>query len=293
MNTETNAGTRLRDLIAAPGIIMLPGVYDALSARLAERGGFDAIFTTGFGISASELGQPDFGLLTMSEMIARVRNIAAAVSVPIVADMDTGYGGVLNVARTVRECIAAGAAAIILEDQAWPKKCGHFEGKRVIAAEEHAAKLRAAVEARGASALVIIARTDARAPLGLAEAIGRGQAYAEAGADVIFVEAPQSIDELRAVREAIPGIPLFANMVEGGKTPLLSAPELESLGYKLVVFPVTALLAATKAMEAVFGELRAKQTTAGVLDQLTEFRRFEVLIGAPDLRAFEERHGGV
>ena len=291
MTNDQRPPQRLRAMLAGPDIVVLPGVYDALSARLAERAGFGAMFTTGFGFSAAALGQPDCGLLTMPETMERVRNIVAAVHVPVVADMDTGYGNALNVARTVRECVAAGAAGIILEDQVAPKKCGHFEGKLVIAAEEHEAKLRAAIEARADSGLVIIARTDARAPLGLDEAIRRGRLYAAAGADVIFVEAPESVDELRAVRAAIPDVPLFANMVEGGKTPLLSAPELQSLGYKMVVFPLTALFAATKAIEAVFAELYAKRTTAAVRDQLTGFEEFERIVGVPELRDFEERYG--
>jgi methylisocitrate lyase len=283
--------TVLRRMLDAPGIIVLPGAYDALSARLARRAGFDAMFTTGFGFSAAALGQPDFGLLTMSETMDRVRHMVNAVDVPVVADMDTGYGNPLNTRRTVMECVNARAAGIILEDQEWPKKCGHFEGKRVIAAADHAAKIRAAVDARGDDHLVIIARTDARAPLGLDEAIGRGRMYRDAGADVVFVEAPQSIDELRAVKAAIPDAPLFANMIEGGKTPLLSHDELERLGYKMVVFPLTALLAATKAIAGVYSELYTKKTTAGVADRLAGFHEFEEIVGVPELRELEERYG--
>ena len=283
--------TTLRRMLEGPEIVVLPGAYDALSARLAERAGFAAMFTTGFGFSAAALGQPDFGLLTMSETMERVRHIVDAVSVPVVADMDTGYGNPLNTRRTVRECVTSGAAGIILEDQQWPKKCGHFEGKKVIPAEDHVAKLRAAVDARGDDDLVIIARTDARAPLGLDEAIRRGRLYRDAGADVVFVEAPQSVEELRAVKAAIPDAPLFANMVEGGKTPLLTYRELQDLGYKMVVFPLSALLAATKAIEAVYAELFATKTTAGVADRLTPFHEFEKIVGVPELRALEERYG--
>lgn len=285
------AALTLRKMLDGPEIIVLPGAYDGLSARLAERVGFRAMFTTGFGFSASMLGQPDFGLLTMSETMERVRQICATVSVPVVADMDTGYGNPLNVQRTVRECIAAGAGGLILEDQQWPKKCGHFEGKKVIPAEEHAAKIRAAADARRDSGLVIIARTDARAPLGLDEAIRRGRMYRDAGADVVFVEAPQSVDELRAVKAAIPDVPLFANMVEGGKTPLLRHDELQALGYKMVVFPLSALLAAAKAIEAVLTELHENNTTAGMIDSLTPFHEFERIVGVPELRAAEERYG--
>ncbi len=283
--------TTLRRMLEGPEIVVLPGAYDALSARLAERAGFAAMFTTGFGFSAAALGQPDFGLLTMSETMDRVRHIVNAVSVPVVADMDTGYGNPLNTRRTVRECVTAGAAGIILEDQQWPKKCGHFEGKKVIPAEDHVAKLRAAVDARGDDDLVIIARTDARAPLGLDEAIRRGRLYRDAGADVVFVEAPQSLDELRAVKAAIPEAPLFANMIEGGKTPLLTYRALQELGYKMVVFPLSALLAATKAIEGVYAELYANKTTAGIVDRLTSFHDFEEIVGVPELRALEERYG--
>jgi methylisocitrate lyase len=285
------SSTRLRRMLEGPEIVVLPGAYDALSARLAERAGFDAMFTTGFGFSASVLGQPDFGLLTMSETMDRVRHVVRAVTVPVVADMDTGYGNPLNVRRTVQEVVNAGAAGIILEDQEWPKKCGHFEGKRVIPAEDHAAKLRAAIDARGDDDLVIIARTDARAPLGLDEAIRRGRMYRDVGADVVFVEAPQSLDELRAVKEAIPDRPLFANMVEGGKTPLLTWQELQDLGYKMVVFPLSALLAAAKVIGDVYAELYAKKTTAGVMDRLVSFHDFEAIVGVPELRALEERYG--
>lgn len=288
---QQHASTTLRRMLERPEIIVLPGAYDALSARLAQRAGFDALFTTGFGFSASALGQPDFGLLTMSETMDRVRHIVDAVTVPVVADMDTGYGNPLNVMRTVRECVSAGAAGIILEDQEWPKKCGHFEGKKVISAEDHAAKIRAAADARTGDDLVIIARTDARAPLGLDEAIRRGRLYRDAGADVVFVEAPQSIDELRAVKTAIPDAPLFANMIEGGKTPLLTSDELQSLGYKLVVYPLSALFAATRAIEAVYAELFANKTTAAVAGQMVSFHDFERIVGVPELRALEERYG--
>jgi methylisocitrate lyase len=205
--------------------------------------------------------------------------------------MDTGYGNPLNTRRTVRECVAAGAAGIILEDQEWPKKCGHFEGKKVIPAEDHAAKLRAAIDARDDDDLIIIARTDARAPLGLDQAIRRGRMYRDAGADVVFIEAPQSVDELRAVKAAIPDAPLFANMIEGGKTPLLTYQELQDLGYKMVVFPLSALLAATKAIAAVYDELYRTKTTAGVADRLVDFHEFEQIVGVPQLRELEQRYG--
>ena len=279
--------TRLRQMLDEPDIIVLPGAYDALSARLAERAGFNACFTTGFGFAATVLGMPDFGLLTMSETLDRVRHVVRTINVPLVADMDTGYGNALNTVRTVRECVSLGVAGIILEDQEWPKKCGHFEGKRVIPAEEQAAKLRAAADARGDDDLVIIGRTDARAPLGLEEAIRRGRLYRDSGADVVFIEAPQSIDELKQVAAAIPDTPLFANMIEGGKTPLLSSTELQELGYKMVVFPLSALFSAAKAVEDTYRTLFVEKSTATRQDAMTGFEQFEEMIGVPDWRELE------
>ena len=282
--------TRLRQMLDEPEIIVLPGAYDALTARLAERAGFNACFTTGFGFAATVLGVPDYGLLTMSETIDRVRHVVQALSVPLVADMDTGYGNALNVVRTVRECVALGVAGIILEDQEWPKKCGHFEGKRVIAAEEQAAKLRAAVEARGDDDLVIIGRTDARQPLGLEEAIRRGKLYREAGADIVFVEAPCSVEELREVARAIPDAPLFANMIEGGKTPLLSSAELQELGYKMVVYPLSALFSAAKAVEETYRALFDEKSTASRQEAMVSLGEFEEMIDVPAWQEIERKY---
>lgn len=277
-------------MLDEPEIVVLPGAYDALTARLAERAGFSAVFTTGFGFAATVLGMPDFGLLTMSETIDRVRHVVSAIDVPLVADMDTGYGNALNTVRTVRECVALGVGGIILEDQEWPKKCGHFEGKRVIPAEEQAAKLRAAADAREGDDLVIIGRTDARAPLGLEEAIRRGKMYRDAGADVVFVEAPQSEDELKEVARQIPDAPLFANMIEGGKTPPLTSTELRALGYSMVVFPLSALFAATKAVQETYGALFEEKTTASRQGELIGFAEFEEIIGVPGWRELEARY---
>jgi methylisocitrate lyase len=277
-------------MLDEPGIVVLPGAYDALTARLAEQAGFNAVFTTGFGFAATVLGMPDFGLLTMSETMDRVRHIVLALSVPLVADMDTGYGNALNVVRTVRECVALGVAGIILEDQEWPKKCGHFEGKRVIPAEEQAAKLRAAADARSGDDLVIIGRTDARQPLGLEEAIRRGKLYRDAGADVVFVEAPRSVEELREVAEAIPDAPLFANMIEGGKTPLLSSEELRELGYKMVVYPLAALFSAARAVGETYRALFEEKSTASRRDAMVSLGEFEEIIGVPDWRELERRY---
>jgi methylisocitrate lyase len=282
--------TRLRAMLDEPEIVVLPGAYDALSARLAERAGFSAVFTTGFGFAATLLGVPDYGLLTMSETMDRVRHIVRTLNVPLVADMDTGYGNALNVVRTVRECVALGVAGIILEDQEWPKKCGHFEGKRVIPAEEQAAKLRAAADARDGDDLVIIGRTDARQPLGIVEAIRRGKLYREAGADVVFVEAPRSVDELKQVKDAIPDAPLFANMIEGGKTPLLTSEELRDLGYKMVVYPLSALFSAAKAVEETYRSLYQEKITKSRLGAMVGFAQFEEMIGVPEWQELERRY---
>jgi methylisocitrate lyase len=204
--------------------------------------------------------------------------------------MDTGYGNALNVVRTVRECVALGVGGIILEDQEWPKKCGHFEGKRVIPAEEQAAKLRAAADARGDDDLVIIGRTDARQPLGLEEAIRRGRLYHESGADVVFVEAPRSIDELQEVARAIPDAPLFANMIEGGKTPLLSSAELQQLGYRMVVYPLSALFSAARAVEETYRALFEQESTASRTDAMVSFQEFEEIIDVPGWQALESRY---
>jgi methylisocitrate lyase len=280
---------RLRDRLDASDVLALPGAYDALSAIHAERAGFDAVFTSGFGISASTLGLPDVGLLTASENVDRVRHVARAVDVPLVADMDTGYGNALNVRRTVGECLEAGVAGVILEDQDWPKRCGHMSEKRVVPREEHAARIRAARDRcreRGED-LVIIGRTDAREPHGLEEALDRGHAYAEAGADVVFVEAPESRAELETVADAF-DVPTFANMIEGGKTPYLTPTELADVGFDLVVYPLSGLLAASKALEETYRHLREEGTAAGVGTH--EFADFEDVIGAEAHREQARRY---
>ncbi len=279
---------QIRSLLAKPGILVLPGAYDALSARLAALAGFEVVFTSGFGLAASALGLPDLGLMTMTESLDRVRHIVHAVEVPVVADMDTGYGNPLNVIRTIEECLSLGVAGVILEDQEWPKKCGHMEGKRVIPLEEHVQKLKAAIHARGEDDLILIARTDAREPLGFDEAVRRGLAYRDAGADVIFIEAPRSVEELEQIARAIPDALLFANMIEGGKTPFLSATELEQLGYKIVVFPLSALFSAAKSVLHTLQTLREQGTTTGAPDFLS-FHEFEKVIGLQRFRELERR----
>lgn len=288
--SHTNAHL-LRQKLDQEGMFILPGVYDCLSARLAESTGFEILFTSGFGISASLLGRPDFGFLTATETLTAVGNIVRAVSTPVVADLDTGYGNALNVVRTVEEAVQLGVAGIILEDQEWPKKCGHFRGKRVIPLEQHAAKIRAAAEARQDSGLVIIGRTDARAVEGLDSAIRRGRAYLEAGADVVFVEAPESTDELKIISKAFSDAPTFANMVEGGRTPIVSARELERLGFKLTVFPLTGLFSAAFAMRAAFAHLRKTGSTED-FERMLDFSQFEEIVRVDHYRDQERRFSG-
>ena len=270
--------------------LAMPGVFDALSARLAARAGFEVVFLSGYGMSATQLGEPDFGILNQGEAIATAERVCAAVEVPVVVDADTGYGSTVNVMRTVRELVRAGAAGIFLEDQVWPKRCGHMRGKRVIPVEEQVGKLRAAVEARGEADLVIVARTDARQAVGLDDAIARALAYREAGADALFVEAPQSLDELREIGHRLPP-PLVANMVEQGATPDLDLAELAAIGFSWVVYPVAGLFAATHAMRGLYARLRADGTTRGFRDRLVSFPEFNDLIGLDQKYALDARFG--
>lgn len=278
---------RIRDLVAGDTILM-PGVYDALTARIAARVGFDIVFISGYSVSAARLGEPDFGFLTQTEMADTARAVCRVSGAPVIVDADTGYGNALNVMRTVRDLQEAGAAGIFLEDQVWPKKCGHMAGKRVVETTEHVAKIRAAVEARGERDMFVVARTDARQPLGLEAAIERCLAYKEAGADALFVEAPQSIEELARVAEALPG-PLVANMIERGATPQLTRSELRELGYALIVCPLAALFAAARAVQDVLTELRERETTAAAIDRMLTFDDFNALVGLADRYADEAR----
>jgi carboxyvinyl-carboxyphosphonate phosphorylmutase len=253
------ATTTLRRMMNEPGIIVAPGAYDGISARLIERHGFKAVYMTGAGTAASALGQADLGLTTLTEMATHAAHIASCISLPLIADADTGYGNPLNVIRTVREYERAGVAALHLEDQVFPKKCGHIAGKAVIPMKEFAEKIRAAAENRTDPDFVIIARTDARAVNGIDDAIERGLRYREAGADVIFVEAPTSREEIERVAREIKA-PLLSNQVPGGKTPGLTVTELEKLGYKIVIFPVVSLMSATLAIESALTKLKERGT---------------------------------
>lgn len=287
--TESARPLSLKARLAQPGLLAAPGVYDMVSLRLADRMGFDAVYMTGFGTVASHLGLPDAGIATYSDMVGRVKAMAGMARTPLIADGDTGYGGLLNVHHTVQGYEAAGAQAIQLEDQEFPKKCGHTPGRRVIPMNDMVRKLRVAVEARRSSDFLLIARTDARTSLGLDEALRRAEAYAEAGADVLFVESPESVDEMRrigALGQRL-GKPVLANMVEGGRTPVLSRSELEAIGYRLAIYPVTALLAATQAMRAVYDSFARH---AAPDQPLMAFSDLTQLMGFEDVWAFEKRH---
>jgi carboxyvinyl-carboxyphosphonate phosphorylmutase len=270
-------------------LVVAPGAYDALSARLVEEAGFPAVYMTGFGTAAGRLGRPDVGLLTMTEMAENARRIADAVALPVIADADTGYGNAINVVRTVREYERAGVAAIQLEDQVWPKRCGHMEGKRVIAAAEMEEKVRAAVAARDVDDFLVIARTDARAPLGLEDAVARAHGYRAAGADLLFVEALESNAEVELVARELAGVPLVFNWAEGGKTPPLAPERLRELGFRLVIFPLSALLAALRGIREVLAAIRETGTPAPLLADLPSFADVVGLLGLDEVRTLERR----
>jgi carboxyvinyl-carboxyphosphonate phosphorylmutase len=270
-------------------IIVLPGVFDALSAKIAQHVGFEAMFQTGYGSAASLLGLPDFGFLNAGENIENARRIIRAVDLPVIVDVDTGYGNPLTVWKIVNDLIAYGGSGIFLEDQVWPKRCGHMRGKEVIGADEYIQKLRAALAASSNKDFTIVARTDARAPLGFDEAIERGKMYYKEGADVVFVEAPQSEDELREIPKKIDA-PLLANMIENGVTPNFSANELKSMGYSMVVFPLSGLYGATYAMKKIFSHLKKNGTTKRCTDMMLDFNEFNDLVELSKFMQMEEKY---
>ena len=279
-------GGRMRAILAQPGILTLPGVYDGISARMADTMGFPALYMTGYGVVASSLGVADAGVATFTEMVDRVRMIAGAVDVPVIADGDTGYGGLLNVDRTVRGYAGAGAAGIQIEDQEFPKKCGHTEFRRVIAADDAVAKIRVACAARTDPDFLVVARTDARYAHGMDEALRRAERFLDAGADVLFVESPESLEELRRVGETFRGATLLANMVEGGRTPYLAASELEAMGFKIALFPGTGFLAAAAALRAAYARLQGAGIGTGG-PALHPFADMNRLMGFDRVHAFE------
>ncbi len=282
--------TRLAQRLKQPGLVVAPGIFEMISAKIADRMGFDCLYMTGYGVVASHLGLPDAGLATYSDMVDRVAQIARMTRTPFIADGDTGYGGLLNVQHAVRGYEAAGACGIQLEDQEFPKKCGHMPGRRVIPAADMAAKVRVAVDSRSDPDFLVIARTDARTTLGLDEALRRAEAYLEAGADVLFVESPESVDEMRAIGARFKGVPLLANMVEGGRTPVLSQAELEEIGYKIAIFPALGFLAAGAALEAVYAALRRSGSSMGAGVPLYDFQAFSELMGFGAVAEFERRY---
>lgn len=277
------------DLLATGRSLLLPGTWDALSATMAVRSGFEVVFLSGYCLSATRLAEPDFGLVTQTEVIEIATRIRNAVDAPLIVDIDTGYGNAFNVERTVNELLRIGAAGCFLEDQVWPKRCGHMESKRVVPLEEYLPKLRAALRTRGSAPFHVTARTDARAAEGIDEAIRRARAFADAGADAVFVEAPQSLDEMARIRDAVPrAVPLVANMVEHGKTPLRSVKELATAGYQIVAFPVSTLLAATRTMERVFSTLVRDGSSAACAADMLSFAEMNTLVGLDERYAQEK-----
>jgi 2-methylisocitrate lyase-like PEP mutase family enzyme len=282
-------GDDLRARLATGLPVMMPGVWDPLSARLAAGAGFDTVFLSGYAVAGSLLGQPDIGALTQTEMAEVARRVCPAVAdTMVVVDADTGYGDALNVVRTVEMWEAAGATGLFLEDQVWPKRCGHMAGKQVVERGDWLAKLQAALDRR--TSLFVTARTDARAPLGLDEAIERGRLASELGVDAVFVEAPESVAELELIASSLPGVTLVANMVETGRTPLLTPAELAEIGFDLILSPLSGLFAAVKAMGDAYARLAEVGTLRDELDRLVAFDDFTDLVGLPDAQALQARY---
>lgn len=282
--------SRVDLLLSERQTVLFPGVYDVLGAKIAAQAGFELLFISGYSVAASQLGLPDFGYLTQTEMVQTARRVCRSVKQPVIVDADTGYGNALNVIRTVNELIDAGAAGMFLEDQVWPKRCGHMRGKRVIPVEEHVKKIEAAVDARAGRDFFIVARTDTRQVAGLSAAIKRCKAYRKAGADALFIEAPRSVEELKIMAKQLEG-PLVANMLEGGVTPLLTQDELAAIGIQLIVCPLTALFGAAKAMTDLLLHLRRMGTTRNRLDQLLLFDQFHKLVDLDGHYALDEKYG--
>lgn len=285
-----NAGPSLKLKLRKDQLIAAPGIYDMVSMRIADRMGFDALYMTGYGTVASHLGLPDAGLASYTDMLNRVQAMCGMATTPVVCDADTGYGGLLNVAHTVRGYERAGAAAIQLEDQESPKKCGHTLGRRVIPLEDMVAKIRVAVEARTSSDFLIIARTDARTALGLDEAMRRAEAYGKAGADVLFIESPESEEEMARIGSSFEQ-PLLINLVESGRTPILPPSVLEEMGFSLAIYPAIGFLAAGQALQAAYGHLLKTGSSIGVPVPLHDFVAFNEMMGFEAVWDFDRRHG--
>ena len=289
-NAPMPATTRVGAILRREGSIVFPGVYDTLSAKLVERAGFPMSFISGYSVAATAIGEPDLGLLTQTEIVDQARRVCGSVKIPILVDADTGYGNPLNVIRTVNELIAAGAAGCFLEDQVWPKKCGHMRGKRVVERAEYVDKIRAAVEARAGRDFFIVARTDALAAVSLDEAIARVTEAREAGADASFVEAPESLEQMAEVGRRAPG-PIVANMIENGRTPVLSRAQLTKMGFQLILYPLAGVFAAAAALRDVYEKLKRDETTEGMYDRLMTFAAFNDLIGVDQKYKLAEKFG--
>jgi 2,3-dimethylmalate lyase len=279
----------VRRYLSEKGQLVMPGVFDALSAKIAARAGFEVIFITGYSLSATLLGEPDFGLLTQTEVVTAAQRICSVVDTPVIVDADTGYGNAINVIRTVHDLIRAGAAGMFLEDQVWPKRCGHMKGKQVIPLDEQLKKLRAAIEARSDHDFYIVARTDSRQALGLTEAIARGIAFKEAGADAVFVEAPENKGEMKEIASHVPG-PLVANMLERGVTPLMDPQELKELGFDLIVWPLAPLYSIAKSLSDVYATLRRDGSTTKILDRLMPFDDFNEIVGLEEKYSQDQKY---
>lgn len=276
-------------LIDQGRILVVPGVYDALSAKIAQRVGFPSAVLTGYGVSASHLGEPDFGLLTQTEVLDEARRVTSAVDIGVVVDCDTGYGGPLNVQRMVRELVSMGAFGMILEDQRWPKRCGHMRDKEVIEASEHAAKIRAASDARGEATLLITARTDALETHGIDEAMKRALLYKEAGADILFVEGPRTIEQLERIGKELPG-PLAINLIEGGVTPIVPLEDLAEMGFFSVGFVLSGIYSAAKALEKTYATIKEHGSTSDIADDMMSFDGFNEIVGLKQRYADDERY---
>ena len=284
--------TRIRQMLASDAIVIAPGAHDSLTAKIIAQAGFPVVYMTGYGVAASHLGCPDVGLLTQTEMAGRAANFVDAVQayeVSVLADADTGFGNAVNVMRTVRLYEKAGVAAIQIEDQVASKKCGHMTGRQVIPAEEMVGKIRAAIDARQDPDLLIVARTDACTMYGIDEALRRGKLYAEAGADVLFIESPESVDEMRRITSSF-AKPCLANMVEGGRTPLLTAAELQEIGFKIVIFPTASTYTTCKAIMDMAEELKRTGTTSQLIKNMVTFEQFNAVVGLPVIREIEKRY---
>jgi 2-methylisocitrate lyase-like PEP mutase family enzyme len=278
----------LKQLLQRDSILVVPASYDMVSGKLVERAGFEAVYLSGYGHSASHLGLPDAGLISFSEMLERVQHLVRCVGIPVLADGDTGFGGVANVRRTVQEFEWAGAQAIQLEDQEIPKKCGHTPGKRLVEAAEMASKVEAAVAARRSDAFQIIARTDALSVLGLEEALRRARLYKAAGADILFVESPTTTAEIQQIGASLEG-PLMINQIERGKTPLLPAQELQRLGFKIAAYALTTLMASVRAVQSALQALKQGASPESYIDDIATFEELDELLGFPEVRQWERR----